>query len=351
MYTYNKLEQITRVEKPYRGSTNRYPTGNRLHSTKNFYVEELDGEKVFKVTYGSSSERVLITKEQHDAMKDDPKTSKSLFNGEHWQTSAPEYWYYDTKPYELGIMRPDETFEFTADGLHQGTNMYLTNEFMGGTVMCSSRHGGVLYKNHWRNPSVMFPIFKGLRIRTDNLMPHESQNIQLYKNNIDRKLAKPMLAEYGDMIKTSGVMFSAMDNMDLFTNEAKEIIVSTIKGDTTDFDNQELPYMTPENVDKLKAEANKSNREGRYFDCAVINAYLMDASRFQYMLRWGNNSYYARDKTPLNVHQAMVRGLTKRLYKNEEPFTRTLIEWGKAYSSTDWGFDLIVNGEEKRIYG
>jgi hypothetical protein len=347
MYTYNKLEQITRVEKPYRGSTNRYPTGNRLHSTKNFFVEELDGEKVFKVTYGVSSERVFITKEQYEEMTD--KNERSAFNGSNYETNKPEYWYYATKPYELGIMRPDETFEFTTNHLHQGTNMYLTNEFTNGYVSCSSRHGGVIYKNGWRHPSLMFPIFKGLRIRTDNLMPHESLDIQLYKKNIDRKIAKPMLAEYGDMIKTSGVMFSAME-MEMFANESKELITTTINGaNTTSKD--DLPYMTPDNMNKLVEEAKKSNREGRYFDCAVINAYLMDAGRFQYMLRWGNNSYYAREKTPLNVHQAMVRGLTKRLYKNEEPFTKTLIEWGKPYSSSDWGFDLIVNGEEKHIYG
>lgn len=342
MYTYKRLDEISKTTKPYRGSTNRYPTGNRLHSNKNFYVDELDGEKVFRVTYGITHDRVFVTKEQYDDMEN---KGMSVHQTKNWETNAPEYWYYVPKPYELGIMRPDETFEFTASGLHQGTNMYLTNEFMGGgTVMCSSRHGGVIHKNHWRNPSVMFPIFKGLRIHTDTFMPHESQNITFTKNNIDRKLAKPMLAEYGDMIKTSGVMFSAME-LDLFLNESKEIIIGAVGSEESS-----LPYMTPTNVDKLRAEAIKSNKEGRYFDCAVINAFLMDANRLQYMLRWGN-SYYRQDKTPLNIHQAMIRGLTKRLYKNEEPFTKTELEWGKPYTTSEWGFDLTVNGKEVNIYG
>ena len=347
MYTYKRLDEISKTVKPYRGSTNRFPTGNRLHSTKNFFAEELDGERVFKVTYGVTSERVFITEEQYEQMGG----VRSVFKGEDYETNKPEYWYYTTKPYELGIMRPDETFEFTTPYLHQGTNMYLTSEFMrGGLIACSSRHGGVIYKDSWRNPDFMFPIFKGLRIHTDTLLPHESLDIKLYKKNIDRKLAKPMLAEYGDMIKTSGVMFSAMDNMDLFVNEAKEIITVTVNGENTT-STDDLPYMTPDNVEKLVAEAKKSNQEGRYFDCAVINAYLMDAGRFQYILRWGSNSYYRQGKAPLHIHQAMVRGLTKRLYKNEEPFTKTLIEWGTPYSSSDWGFDLVVNGKEESIYG
>jgi hypothetical protein len=343
MYTYKRLEEITKIQKPYRGYTNRYPTGNRLHSLKNFFVEELNGEKVFKVTYGVSTSRQMVTKEDFDAL---PQRSK--YEGRNHQTNEPEYWHYVTKPYELGIMRPDETFEFTADWLHQGTNMYLTNEFiLQGLVSCSSRHGGVIYKDEWRNPNLMFPIFKGLRIRTDTLLPHESQNIKLYKKNIDRKLAKPLIDEYGNMIKTSGVMFSAME-MELFVDESKEIIIEALGATDS---SGELPYMTKMNTQKLVEEANKANREGRYFDCAVINAYLMDAGRFQYIVRWGKNSYYSETKTPLGVHQAMVRGLTKRLYKNEEPFTKTEVLWGQPYASSDWGFDVTLNGEEVTIYG
>ena len=342
MYTYKKLEEITKVQKPYRGSTNRYPTGNRLHSTKNFYVEELDGEKVFKVTYGCSTSRDMVTKEEFDALP-----QRSRHEGKNYMTNQTEYWHYTTKPYEIGIMRPDETFEFTALYLHQGVNMYLTNEFMRhGMVVCSSRHGGVVYKDSWRNPDFMFPIFNGLRIRTDTLLPHESQNIKLYKKNIDRKLAKPLIDEYGDMMKTSGVMFSAME-MELFMSEAKEIIRDAVNAG---IDNQELPYLSRENTEKLIAEANKANREKRYFDCAVINAYLMDANRMQYILRWGNSNYNG-GRTPLSIHQAMIRGLTKRLYKNEEPFTRNEIVWGNPYPSSDWGFELTLNGEEKTIYG
>ena len=346
MYTYKKLEEITKIQKPYRGSTNRYPTGNRLHSTKNFFVEELDGEKVFKVTYGSSTNRELVSKETYDALPD-----VSRHEGKNYDTQEPEYWHYTATPYELGIMRPDETFEFTAQYLHQGTNMYLTNEFMPyGVVSCSSRHGGVIYKDQWRNHTLMFPIFKGLRIHTDTFLPHESQNIKLIKNNIDRKLAKPLIDEYGDMIKTSGVMFSAME-IDLFLSEAKEIIKDAIRDAVNkDMGNQDLPYLTPKNQEKLKAEANKCNRDGRYFDCAVINAFLMDANRLQYILRWGNSNYNG-GRTPLSIHQAMIRGLTKQVYKNEEPFTKTEIVWGQPYPSSDWGFELTLNGEEKTIYG
>ena len=344
MYTYKRLEEITKEQKPYRGSTNRYPTGNRLHTAKNFFVEELDGEKVFKVTYGYSTSRDMITKEEFDALP-----QRSRHEGRNYMTNEVEYWHYTTKQYELGIMRPDETFEFTALYLHQGTNMYLTNEFMPhGMVVCSSRHGGVIYKDQWRNPNFMFPIFHGLRIRTDTLLPHESQNIKLYKKNIDRKLAKPLIDEYGDMMKTSGVMFSAME-MDLFMSEAKEIITTAVNGEnTTSVD--DLPYLGKASTEKLVAEANKANREKRYFDCAVINAYLMDANRMQYILRWGNNNYNG-GRTPLSIHQAMIRGLTKRLYKNEEPFTRNKIVWGNPFPSSDWGFELTVNGEEKTIYG
>ena len=41
--SWDRLTDITKSEKPYRGSSNRYPVGNRRHNLKCFYVEELDG--------------------------------------------------------------------------------------------------------------------------------------------------------------------------------------------------------------------------------------------------------------------------------------------------------------------
>ena len=47
--SWNRLTDITKAQKPYRGTTNRYPVGSRTQNTKNFYVDEIDGEKVYRI--------------------------------------------------------------------------------------------------------------------------------------------------------------------------------------------------------------------------------------------------------------------------------------------------------------
>ena len=66
--SYARFEQITKTTLPYRGTTNRYPVGNRRHNLKNFYVREENGVKVFDVTYGTRHKSHQCTKEQFDAM-------------------------------------------------------------------------------------------------------------------------------------------------------------------------------------------------------------------------------------------------------------------------------------------
>mgnify|MGYP003336381426 FL=1 len=41
--TWARLTDITKTVKPYRGTTNRYPIGDRRHNHKDFVVEERDG--------------------------------------------------------------------------------------------------------------------------------------------------------------------------------------------------------------------------------------------------------------------------------------------------------------------
>ena len=67
--SYARLERITQTEKPYRGTTDRYPVGNRRHNLKNFFVREENGVKVFDVTYGTRFKSHPLTKKEFDAME------------------------------------------------------------------------------------------------------------------------------------------------------------------------------------------------------------------------------------------------------------------------------------------
>lgn len=338
MISYDKLDTITKTSKPYRGSTNRYPTNKRTHNLKNFYVEELDGERVFKVTYGVTSRRIIIDEHEYlSIIKSNPHGAYS---------HNEEFYRYEPIPYEIGIVRPDNTFEFTAQNLHQGLNMYLSNEFFGAGLVCASvRHGGVVYNSRWRNPQKMFPLFKGLRLNLDTLTPHESHNLTLHKLNIDRKLSKALMADYGTMLKVSETMFKAMD-LDTLITQTNEVV-----HEATNTKMDETVWAHGKNTELLQQAANQANKEGRYFDCAAIHAYLMDANRLQAVIKW-NNNWYRNNMSTESIHMALKTNLAKQVYKAEEPFKKTEITYGLPYASSEWGFELLDNGKlvETRYY-
>ena len=66
---WDRLTNISKTVKPYRGTTNRFPIDKRTHNTKCFYVEERNGEQVYVITYGFRHNEHYHTKEEYEANK------------------------------------------------------------------------------------------------------------------------------------------------------------------------------------------------------------------------------------------------------------------------------------------
>jgi hypothetical protein len=272
-------------------------------------------------------------------------------------------YYHEVKPNEVGIVRPDNTFEFTTNSLHQGLCMFI-NDFIDGWVYRSSRHGGYVYrvsiKNH--TEEVFHPVFKGIRLGLgENKDVHELSKYQLTGRSVNRKESKQLMSKYSDMFKVSEIMAKTMKPED-FVMTAVEVV-----NEAYDIDLINMPssyhHVGDEKknciLTKAEEEVNSKPLDSLLLFGSQLSVDGLQMHRLfhQAKLITGNTgvggylSYYSRLLDPLNTVEAIKRKLSKVLYERTPDVMNVReLEAGKPYKQSDWGFTITVNGKEVEQY-
>jgi hypothetical protein len=355
-FEYKVLDQITESTHPYRGTRNKYPIGNRKQSYKNFTSDYLDGEKVFRIFYGKTYQAVYLPS--------DEIVAQAIARGEHVckpdNGSMP--FYHEMKPNEVGIVRPDNTFEFTTNSLHQGLCMFI-NDFIDGWVYRSSRHGGYVYNVSIKNctEQVFHPMFKGIRFGLgENKDVHESSKYQLTGRSVNRKESKQLMSKYADMFKVSEIMAKTMKPED-FVMTAIEVVNTAYSIDLINAPNS-YHHVDEAGRNEILARAEEQVSFAP-LDSLILFGTQLDVDGLQFHRLYhqaknitGNTStgfyaYYSRLLDPLTAVEAVKRKLSKVLYeRNPEVMKVRELEAGKRYPQSDWGFTITVNGKEVEQY-
>lgn len=340
--SWNRLTDITKNEKPYRGTHNRYPVANRRHNTKCFYVEELNGEPVYRVTYGHSHVSFDATEEEYKANPD--KIRKRVDND-----GTATYTRYEVQPCTLGIVRSDNTFQFTGSrySYGQGSNQIMTS-WSKGVFYQSSRHGGMVYREGYRwdgGITVFHPIFEGMRLHIDTMKPHESSVYQVVGKKVNRKLGNEFLKRYESFYSVNEAMLKTMEEKG-FMETAVDVVKPHINEDNLSWwmsaeQKKSLQKFAEENIDVAPLDA------GIAFMCVydIHNLFRRVRSAMK------NERYWGSDIEPANYFMNLKRKLNKELYRSH-PEVMTLIEhdMGCLYPASDWGVDIYVNGKEVQQY-
>jgi len=326
---WSRLTDITKTVKPYRGTTNRFPIMDRRHNHKDFISEERNGEQVYVVRYGFSWKSYEHTKEEYLA---NPSTIHERNNN-----GVITYESYKTVPRELGIVRSDNTFEFTNGYYGQGDNMILSN-WSRGYFSRSSRHGGMIYSERG---SIFHPIFKGMRVNCETMMPHEDSKYQVIGKRVSRKDAKEFLTRYADFYQVNEVMLKTMEWKG-YMETAVEVMAENGIGT----DNWSLHS---EDRDKLIKFADE-NLNTAPLDAGIAFTLAYDVQNMFSRVRAFNgngNSYYTREVELEVVFANLKRKLNKELYKRN-PSVMKLTEYvpNEVYPPSEWGVEITVNGKE-----
>jgi hypothetical protein len=335
---YARLKEISTNVKPFRGSTNRFPIGSRTHNSKVFYVDELDGETVFRICYGTTYGEKPETKESYvDATALGLTTICEIT----WREADDPLRYvtYVPKPREMGIVRPDNTFEFTSHHYGQGDNTIMSS-WSRGFFFRSSRHGGMVYRE--RSGNVFHPIFKGMRINCENM---ESQTkYQVTGKRVMRKVAKDFLKQYVDFYKVSEAMMKAMKPED-FVGIGVDL-AEELKLEKTSWGTFSIPRgdMHKEAQDRLQTAP---------LDSAVLYCLAHDVMHMERRVSYhGKDNYWSNAPLELMcMFDSMKRKLNTEIFRNNPEVMKPIeYEMAKEYPASQWGVTIVVDGKEVEQY-
>ena len=331
---WDRLTNISKTVKPYRGTTNRFPIDKRTHNTKCFYVEERNGEQVYVITYGFRHNEHYHTKAEYEA-------NPSRIHHRQWEEDESKmYVSYTPVPRELGIVRSDNTFEFTAPYYGQGDNQIMTM-WSRGTFFRSSRHGGMVYRSN----SSFHPIFKGMKVDCDTVMPAEGSEYKVVGKRVSRKDAKEFLSGYDDFYKVNEVMFKAMEYknfMDTVADVAEQV--------NAKFDSWCLDSDVRRNLYKFFED----NKDTAPLDACCAFVLADDIQNMYRRVREHvkqQASYRMEDLELQNLFDNVKRRLNKELYR-KNPQCMKLTEYTpyQYYAPSEWGVEVYVNGNEVEQY-
>jgi len=176
---FKNLEYISR-SKPFRGSDNAWPLGDRRYSARHFRKEE-DGS--FSIWY--------LNREVSDGL------SKDTLAEERKQYASR----YESQ--KLGIVRSDNSFEFI-NSSGQGENMMLREALRGGLGYNVNKGGLVFHRGQH-----IHPVFRGLRIDCDS--GESRTDYKLFQSVVKRKEAHQYMKQFNEFKTIAPVMLNSMD--------------------------------------------------------------------------------------------------------------------------------------------
>lgn len=347
---YERLKKITQTEKPYRGSTNRFPIGDRRHNTKFFLVDEdSSGREIFRIIYGYMYNAEDITKEEYDIAKAAGDKNVSEYS---W-TDPSQYKRHIKMPHQLGIVHSDNTFEFVNSNNYygQGSNI-LMSRWSHGYFYSSSRHGGMVYRERGNatrngNGTLFHPIFAGMRVHIGTGEMHESSNYSVVGHRVSRKNSKKFLERYSKFYKVAESMMKAMDSTTYF-KVSDEVIQECLGKGAAD-----IGYWIEEK--DLKAMRIKADDlvMTAPLDAAIlygIGLRLYRGDLWRCTQRTAKGESIWRTIETADIFNNLKRGLNKYLFETNPECMKTVeFPEGEQYPQSDWGYEVYVTNNKTGV--
>jgi len=352
--SYERLSRIVKDIKPYRKTKNskdtrdRYPLDWRKHGYKCFFVEkDANGDNEYHVAYQHVYNQVETTKEEYDAI-----VAKQSWGAR--DQGGGVYTKYVRDWHVLGIVRKDNTFEFTTETMHQGDRMFLTSltGVYHSEVVSSVKHGGTIYREYERDEekstsydrwdtvwkdTIVIPLFKGQRI---NIETNRSVlNYEVRLPYVNRQRSKEVMAEYREPLQIAEMFFKAMTS-EVFASEMQEVF-KEVFGD-------EEPWASKEAVDRMLAYAETQIDKDLY---KYMYA-LMLSNRVLNSWQIGQNNPYYKNYThfPLTYFQSARTKFIKTIKLCNHVLDDKVYSANELYPSNTWAVRIFIDGERVRAY-
>jgi hypothetical protein len=346
---YNRLKRITDVEKPYKLTKvstmpNRYPLVQRTHNHKYFIPETINGEVAYRVYYGHSWYRDHITEDEYDALSAEVKAQYHVGRDYY---GKQEWFKYVKTLNEVGLVYPDNSFEFTAvSSLGQGLRVMLSRGwFKNNTdVVAQVNRGGVVMFN-WEgsyyngNRYNWHPVFKGLRINLPDMSLHHSCKYEVLTKKVIRKESKQLFAKHKEDIQIATLLINAMGK----ENFVKESIAFDTALAPTSKKEELYKYVDREDITPLDK---------------IIALCILYSNRSKFNFNWvlsedkGTSSWAYNELDVEALINCAIRNFKEDLLRDnaETAFTTVSHKVGDIYPQTKWGVTVLHNGNITQQY-
>jgi hypothetical protein len=292
---------------------------------------------VFDIVHGQRWKHVTLTKAEHDNLAKEGSTKlRSYQHGD----GTWEYYTYEVSPNILGVVRPDNTFEFTSNSYGQGDRGILS-AYGHGELSTNSRMGGMVWTGrlHGNGERGAYPIYYGMRVNCESMQPNKP--ITVIGRKVDRKVGKDLLAGYASFYATTEVMTKAMD-YEVFVRTMGDVMNDHMGGDIAQ----------DHTVYSAKAEALIHTAP---LDAAMLYMMGWDIGSMRWNLRrfldTNFSRYSAHEDTPHTMFLNLKRRLNKEIYKaHEQVFKKVEYVNGEMYPPSEWGYTVMVDGVEVKQY-
>jgi len=298
---YESLANKVKNSKPYRNSGNAYPLGYREYSARHFRALD-DGSFSIWYLHREFSDKIQVG-------------------------GVTEGWWRDKKP--LGIVRPDNSFEFTTEnGLHQGENTLLSELLDVYIHQVKDKGGAVMSTGDGE-----YPIFTGLRFDIGTKKP--LTQFTVVQPTLNRKRSNAIMKSYKEFFDVFPVYIKAMDN------RAAIEVIKDLHDQSDKFNGAKFNNQT------LKETADKKH----YVDAAFITfllQYHWIRNNFKYQLG-ENGSGEAR--MPRDWQEDIMKTVERHFRKAvlgeiDEAFDWVELPKGKLCASS-WDHKIVSpTGEE-----
>jgi hypothetical protein len=301
-------------------------------------VRDEEGQRVFDIVHGQRWKHITLAKAEYDSLAKQGSTKlRSYQNGD----GTWEYYTYEVSPNILGVVRPDNTFEFTGDNYGQGDRGILST-YGHGDLSTNSRMGGMVWTGrlHGNGERGAYPIYKGMRVNCESMQP--TKPITVVGRKVDRKVGKDLLAGYTDFYMTTEVMTKAMD-YEVFVKTMVEVMNDHVPDNDFYLDHGVYTLIADKLIDTAP------------LDSALLYIFAWDIGNMRWNLRrfvdTNFSRYSAHEDTPHTMFLNLKRRLNKEIYKaNETVFKKVEYTDGEMYPPSEWGYTVMVDGQEVKQY-
>jgi hypothetical protein len=331
---YERLKRITETQKPYRGTTDKYPFSDRKHNYKYFYPREVNGEIEYHVGYYHKWESETMIGEEFNDKK------SSMDKGERKKWREETIWKKDSSGIERTgnyikdfknpkvdlIIRSDNTVEIVTDSFHQGMRMiFSAYSYSNGVFQSSVNHGGIVYGRRDNGVDVRLPIFKGMRFNMDTMQVHPSAHYIATYRTVDRKLSKEAMSIYQDKLNGAFAFITCMDK-ESFREDMDNVTGELIPDNRTSY------YWGSESQNKAEKLADSI-----FFEKPVEAIYL-------YIKSFHVGYYLSSMAHPSDWIKVFKKKFAKYIHAKHDTFSKEYLTHLENFKSSQWNIDVTVNG-------